>query len=170
MSLTVDNVDDIEAHMKLDVEENFHADIDALINVERDDLPDVVVVAQEKYLRLLRLAYKGKNKWRTGAWAVIESKLQDERHFIYDLSDITAVCTYALYIEVAVLYLRDGTKRAHYDELNAIVSEDVQRLGAFITTDHANSVPEGDQDLIFYAMTMCRLYLQRLKKEYPDTH
>jgi hypothetical protein len=156
--------------MAAEVERCFIEDIDTLLKFEQYDLPRVLKIAQEKFHKDRNFMYAGKNKWRPGAWNFIEAKLK-----IYgprmcdDLSDVEYVCTYTLYFEMAVLYLRDGSKREQYDLLIAIVSKHISALGAYITTDLADDLTEADQTIVFCAMTMCRLLLQRLQKAYPDT-
>jgi hypothetical protein len=169
MDITLDDVRVVEISMRKEIDRTFTADIDTLIKTECEDDNASVQAAEEKYKKLLDRVYLGKNKWRMSTWEVIESKIRDEGPLIYDMDDATAICTYALYIEAAFLYLRHGTNHREYRRLVQIVREDIRRLGAYVTTEHTDHLTEDDQQMVFYAITMCRLYLEKLATQYPDT-
>ncbi len=168
MDTVIDNVEEFEQKLNIEVEKNFSIDIDTILAAEYKHLPVAARMAHDKYTKLLWRAYAGKGKWRAGAWGAIEAAIEDEGLFAYDLTDVTTVCTYTLFIEVAFLYLRDGLKKDRYQRLSEVVKEDVSLLERYISSE-CDDLSESDQHMIYYALTMCRLYMQRLEKIYPDT-
>ena len=124
--------------------------------------------AEEKYQKLIDRTYVGKGKWRSDAWQIIERSLEDEGPFIHEC-DPTAICTYGLYVEVAFTYLNTINDRHGMERLLLIVRSDIAKLGEFALSNRAISLDETEQKMIFYAMKLCRVHIEKLKEKYPDT-